>query len=206
MLFHTDAVQAVGKVPLDVRGDGHRPAEPVGPQDVRAEGHRRPVRPQEGPARPARAVIDGGGHERGMRSGTLPVPLIVGFGVACELARQEMPTEAKRLLRAPREAPQGHHASQLPEVVPERPSDRAAAGQPEPQLRLRRGRRADDGHQGRGGVERLGLHVGQPGAELRPARPWASATTWPTPASASAWAGSTPRRRSITWSTTWSAR
>jgi len=41
--------------------------------------------------------IDGGGHERGMRSGTLPVPLVVGFGKACELCEQEMPTESKRI-------------------------------------------------------------------------------------------------------------
>src|SRR5262249_3402940 len=43
-------------------------------------------------------LFDGGGHERGMRSGTLAVPLIVGFGVACELSRQEMVAEAARLL------------------------------------------------------------------------------------------------------------
>jgi cysteine desulfurase len=44
-------------------------------------------------------MIDGGGHERGMRSGTLPVPLIVGFGKACELCEQEMPTESVRLAK-----------------------------------------------------------------------------------------------------------
>src|SRR5436305_15203875 len=45
------------------------------------------------------AIIDGGGHERGFRSGTLAVQQIVGLGVACELARLEMPTESQRLLR-----------------------------------------------------------------------------------------------------------
>src|SRR5437763_4871180 len=44
-------------------------------------------------------IIDGGGHERGMRSGTLAVPLIVGFGKACELCQNEMPTESQRLIK-----------------------------------------------------------------------------------------------------------
>ena len=150
--------------------------------------------------------IDGGGHERGMRSGH-------AAGAADRRARRrpatspagEMPEESKRTFAPPRAAPQGHHGPAA-RVVPERPPDRAAAGQREHQLRLRRGRGADDGDQGRGGVERVGLHERQPGAELRPAGPGRRRRTGPLAASASASAGSTPRRRSISWSTWSSAR
>ena len=146
--------------------------------------------------------IDGGGHERGMRSGTLPVPLIVGLGTACELARKEMAEESERTFAPPRAAPQGDHGPAA-RVVPERPPDRAAAGQREHQLRLRRGRRADDGHQGRGGVQRVGLHS----ASLEPSyvlRALGVGDELAHRASASASAGSTPRRRSIS-SSTWSS-
>jgi cysteine desulfurase len=95
-LFHTDAVQAFGKVPLDVekaRVDlASVTAHKVyGPKGIGALWVRRKPRVRIDP------LIDGGGHERGMRSGTLPVPLIVGFGKAAELAREEMPTEMVRL-------------------------------------------------------------------------------------------------------------
>jgi len=96
VLFHTDAVQAVGKVPVDVLAMGidllsltaHKLYGPkgIGALYVRKKDPRVRLEP----------MIDGGGHERGMRSGTLPVPLIVGFGKACEIARNEMPEETKR--------------------------------------------------------------------------------------------------------------
>jgi len=99
VLFHTDAVQAVGKVPVNVEEmgidllslSGHKMYAPkgIGALYVRKKDPRVRLEPQ----------IDGGGHERGMRSGTLPVPSIVGLGAACEIARQEMPEEAKRLYR-----------------------------------------------------------------------------------------------------------
>ncbi len=97
VLFHTDAVQAVGKVPVDVEEmgidllslSGHKI---YGPKGIGALYVRR-----KDPRVRLDAIIDGGGHERGMRSGTLPVPLIVGLGLACELARKEMATEAPRL-------------------------------------------------------------------------------------------------------------
>jgi cysteine desulfurase len=99
VLFHTDAVQAVGKVPLDVEAMGidllsmtaHKLYGPkgIGALYVRRQGPRVRLEP----------LFDGGGHERGMRSGTLPVPSIVGFGQACELCRAEMPTESERLCR-----------------------------------------------------------------------------------------------------------
>jgi cysteine desulfurase len=96
-LFHIDAVQGVGKIPFDVnaaRADlvslsAHKM---YGPKGVGALYVRRKPRVR------LTAMIDGGGHERGMRSGTLNVPGIVGFGVAAELCRLEMPEEAKRTL------------------------------------------------------------------------------------------------------------
>ena len=95
-LFHIDAVQGAGKVPFDVeasRGDlvalsAHKM---YGPKGVGALWVRRKPRIRIDP------LIDGGGHERGMRSGTLPVPLIVAFGKAAELAKDEMKAEALRL-------------------------------------------------------------------------------------------------------------
>jgi cysteine desulfurase len=99
VLFHTDAVQAVGHVPVDVNDAGidllsltaHKIHGPkgIGALYVRKKDPRVRLEP----------VIDGGGHERGMRSGTLPVPFIVGFGKACEIMRTEGPEEAKRLYR-----------------------------------------------------------------------------------------------------------
>ncbi|HTR49687.1 MAG TPA: IscS subfamily cysteine desulfurase [Kofleriaceae bacterium] len=95
-LFHIDAVQGAGKVPFDVekaRADlvslsAHKM---YGPKGVGALWVRRKPRVRIDP------LIDGGGHERGMRSGTLAVPLIVGFGRAAELAKEEMAGEAIRL-------------------------------------------------------------------------------------------------------------
>ncbi len=97
VLFHTDAVQAVGKVPVNVIEDnvdllsisGHKL---YGPKGVGALYVRR-----KSPRVQLTAQIDGGGHERGMRSGTLNVPGIVGLGAACEFCRKEMATESVRL-------------------------------------------------------------------------------------------------------------
>ncbi|MGA3373669.1 MAG: IscS subfamily cysteine desulfurase [Terracidiphilus sp.] len=94
VIFHSDAVQAVGKVPINVMADnidvlslsGHKI---YGPKGVGALYVRR-----RNPRVQIAAQIDGGGHERGMRSGTLNVPGIVGLGKACEIAREEMATEA----------------------------------------------------------------------------------------------------------------
>jgi cysteine desulfurase len=95
--MHTDAVQALGKVAFDVEAldvdfasiSAHKV---YGPKGVGALYVRRKPR-----AVKIAAEIDGGGHERGMRSGTLNVPGIVGFGKAAEIARIEMPAEAKRV-------------------------------------------------------------------------------------------------------------
>jgi cysteine desulfurase len=98
-LFMTDATQAAGKLPIDVNKMGidllaltaHKM---YGPKGVGALYVRR-----KNPRVKVTAQIDGGGHERGMRSGTLNVPGIVGFGKACELARLEMAQDAERVGR-----------------------------------------------------------------------------------------------------------
>ena len=97
-MFHTDAVQAVGKVPFDVEALDVDFASMTRAQGLRAEGRRRVVcaAPQAASVQIA-AEIDGGGHERGMRSGTLNVPGIVGFGHAAEIAREEMASESTRV-------------------------------------------------------------------------------------------------------------
>jgi cysteine desulfurase len=98
VLFHCDATQGVGKIPVDVEQAGidllsasaHKIYGPkgVGVLYVRAKGPRVRLTP----------IIDGGGHERGLRSGTLNVTGIVGFGAACEIAGQEMDDETGRML------------------------------------------------------------------------------------------------------------
>ncbi len=93
-LFHTDATQAVGKLPLDVQAEGigllslsaHKL---YGPKGIGALYVRQGIE--------IVSQMDGGGHERGRRSGTLNVPAIVGLGKACELAQKEMQIESERL-------------------------------------------------------------------------------------------------------------
>ena len=97
ILFHCDATQGVGKVPIDVQDMGidlmsFSAHKIYGPKGIGALYVRK-----KNPRVRIAAQMDGGGHERGMRSGTLPVPLIVGFGKACELCEQEMATDAARL-------------------------------------------------------------------------------------------------------------
>lgn len=99
ILFFTDATQAVGKVPIDVNADGidllTLSAHKIyGPKGIGAIYVRR-----RDPRVRLTAQMDGGGHERGMRSGTLNVPAIVGLGKACEIAGSEMVTEAIRVAR-----------------------------------------------------------------------------------------------------------
>jgi cysteine desulfurase len=97
VLFHTDAVQAVGKIPLDLSdlpvdllsASAHKL---YGPKGVGILFFRR-----GGPRIAIEPLLHGGGHEQRLRSGTLPVPLIVAFGEACRIASEEMPREAIRL-------------------------------------------------------------------------------------------------------------
>jgi len=97
VLVFTDGTQAVGKIPVDVNKDGidlmaFTAHKMYGPKGVGALYVRR-----KNPRVKVTAQMDGGGHERGMRSGTLNVPGIVGFGKACEICMLEMEEEAKRL-------------------------------------------------------------------------------------------------------------
>jgi cysteine desulfurase len=97
VLFFTDGVQAVGKIPVDVQADGidlmaFTAHKMYGPKGVGALYVRR-----KNPRVKVTAQMDGGGHERGMRSGTLNVPGIVGFGKACELCRLEMAEDSARI-------------------------------------------------------------------------------------------------------------
>jgi len=97
VVFHTDASQAVGKIPVDVGGSsidllsfsGHKLYGPkgIGVLIVRKSKKLRRLHP----------LIDGGGHEQGLRSGTLNVPAIVGLGKACEIAFEELPREKPRV-------------------------------------------------------------------------------------------------------------
>ena len=97
VLVFSDATQAVGKIPVDVNKDGidllaMTAHKMYGPKGIGALYVRR-----KNPRVKVTAQMDGGGHERGMRSGTLNVPGIVGFGKACELAMLEMDADAKKL-------------------------------------------------------------------------------------------------------------
>jgi cysteine desulfurase len=97
VLLFTDATQAVGKIPVDVNKDGidimaFSAHKMYGPKGVGALYVRR-----KNPRVKVTAQMDGGGHERGMRSGTLNVPGIVGFGAACELCRLDMEEDTKRI-------------------------------------------------------------------------------------------------------------
>ncbi len=97
VLFHCDAAQAVGKIPIDVQAmnidllsfSAHKM---YGPKGVGALYVRK-----KNPRVRVAAMMDGGGHENGLRSGTLNVPAIVGFGAACAIAKQELAQEMKRL-------------------------------------------------------------------------------------------------------------
>lgn len=116
VILHTDATQAVGKIPLDVTEAGvdllsfsaHKLYGPkgIGALYVRRVGANRPR---------IQAEMDGGGHERGMRSGTLPVPLVVGFGEAASIALRERDEEALRLKRL-RDRLHAGIVTRLPEV------------------------------------------------------------------------------------------
>ncbi len=127
VLFHTDAVQAAGKIPFDVQEmnvdiaslSAHKMYGPkgVGAIYVRRRNPRVLLSP----------IIDGGGHERGMRSGTLNVPGIVGFGKAAEIAQEELEEESARILRL-RERLRSKFEENLDEVFINGDPDRRVPG------------------------------------------------------------------------------
>ncbi len=127
VILHSDAAQSAGKIPLDVNEMGVDLAsisahKLYGPKGVGALFVRR-----RNPRVVLIPLIDGGGHERGIRSGTLNVPGIVGFGAACELASDEMATEEIRV-RAMRDTLCRLITSQLEEVIVNGDLDRRLPG------------------------------------------------------------------------------
>ena len=126
VFFHSDCAQAVGKIPLDVNEmnidlmsiSGHKV---YGPMGVGALYVRRRPRVR------LRALIDGGGQERGMRSGTLPAPLCIGLGAACRIARDEMPAETERVRMLARRLNAGI-VGRLDEVILNGDAERRVAG------------------------------------------------------------------------------
>ena len=168
LLFHSDAVQGVGKIACNVDDLGvdlmSISAHKIyGPKGIGAL-YVRKTHPERIRLHP---MIDGGGQERGLRSGTANVPGIVGFGKACEVCQSQWETEAIRL-RGPAAAAarrtDGTHRRRLPQWL----RRAAAARQPERQLRPRAGRVAAAQHAARGGaVRRLGVLVGVERTVLR---------------------------------------
>ena len=126
VFFHSDCAQAVGKIPLDVNAmnidlmsiSGHKV---YGPMGVGALYVRRRPRVR------LRALIDGGGQERGMRSGTLPAPLCIGLGAACRIAGDEMPAETERVRMLARRLNDGI-VGRLDEVILNGDAERRVAG------------------------------------------------------------------------------
>ncbi len=116
VLLHTDATQLVGKLPFNVVESGvgllsftaHKIYGPKGVGVLYVRRHSQPVR--------LHALFDGGGHERGVRSGTLAVPLIIGMAEACRLAESELPSESTRVL-ALRQRLYAGLLAEVPEIV-----------------------------------------------------------------------------------------
>ena len=117
------------------------------------------------------AQMDGGGHERGMRSGTLNVPGIVGLGKACELARLEMAADTERLSKM-----RDRLEKELTDAgrkLRQRLGGAPPAARHQHQLQVRGRRRPDDGREGPGRIVGLGLHLGLAWSPATCSRPWA---------------------------------
>ncbi len=169
VLFHSDAAQAFGKIALDVEGmqidllsiSGHKI---YGPKGVGALYVRRRPRVRLLP------LIDGGGQERGLRSGTLPTPLCVGIGRAAAIAMAEMTDEATRLRRL-RDRMQAGLARRVPGLRLNGDAERRLPGSLNLLFPGIRRNQADRGLPGDSDFDRLGLHFGECRALLCVARP-----------------------------------
>ena len=207
VLLHSDAVQGIGKIDFDVQRMNVDLAsltahKMYGPKGIGALYVRRSK-----PRVRLVAQMDGGGHERGMRSGTSNVPSIVGFGKACAIFQDEGKADNARISSRCASACGRSSKARSTRVLRERLARAPAARQLEPLVQFRRRRGHDDGDQGRGRSLRA----------ARPAPPPASSratfcarsgweTSWRTRASGSESDASTPKRRSTTWPTSSSPR
>ena len=168
MLFHTDAAQAAGKIPLDVEAmhidlmsiSGHKL---YGPKGVGVLYVRRRPRVRLLP------LIDGGGQERGLRSGTLPTPLCVGLGRAAAIAADEMAEEAPRLRQLRDRLHQGL-ARRVPGLALNGDAEQRLPGNLNLSFPGIEAPALDRGVPVDRDLDRLGLHLGQGGAILRAAR------------------------------------
>ena len=182
--------------PARRQGDEHRPDEHLRPQDLRAQGHRRAVRAPQAARAPDRAdPRRRPGARHALRHPADPALRRPGRGRRDRQARDgagrpDADEAARPLLRLGQQA--------AARGLSQRRCGAPHPGQPQPQLRLCRGRGADDGHQGPVGVVGLGLHLGLARAVLRAARAGRRRRTWRIPACASASAASPPRPRSTT--------
>ena len=167
IIFHVDAAQATGKMPIDLAKlkvdlmsfSAHKT---YGPKGVGALFVRRKPRVR------IEAQMHGGGHERGMRSGTLPTHQIVGMGEAFRIAKARDGDGERAHPDAARPAVEGPVGDRG--GLRQRRPRAARAAQPQRELQLRRGREPDHGDQGHRGVVGLGVHVGVARAVVRAAR------------------------------------
>ncbi len=195
IIFHVDAAQATGKIAIDLQKlkvdlmsfSAHKT---YGPKGIGALYVRRKPRVR------IEAQMHGGGHERGMRSGTLATHQIVGMGEAFRLAREEMATENERIRMLRDRLPARSVADRR--GLCERRHGKACAAQPEYQLQFRRRRIADHGGEGCRRIVGVGVHVGVAGAVVCAARALAATTNSRTVRSASPSAASRRSRMSIT--------
>ena len=170
IIFHVDAAQATGKVAIDLQQlkvdlmsfSAHKT---YGPKGIGALYVRRKPRVR------IEAQMHGGGHERGMRSGTLPTHQIVGMGEAFRLAQEEMASENERIRMLRDRLWQG--LSDMEEVHLNGDMEQRVPHNLNVSFNYVEGESHDHGGEGSRGIQRFGLHLGEPGAVLCVARPGA---------------------------------
>ena len=182
MIFHVDAAQATGKVEIDLKTlpvdlmslASHKT---YGPKGIGALYVRRKPRVR------LEAQMHGGGHERGMRSGTLPTHQIVGMGEAFRIAKAEMAQDNDKA-RAAAPAPAGRPEGRGAGLHQRPPANSRVPHNLNISFNFVEGESLIMGIKGLAVSSRLGLHFGQPGAQLCACAPWAAATNWRTAACA----------------------